>query len=423
LNDLLLSALNLLATLVWAGFALGMLRFRFGLPRLPEVSTELLEASGWPRLSVVIAARDEGPHLAASVNSLLAQDYPDLEVVVVNDRSTDGTRELLDRLAQEDARVAPVHVETLPAGWLGKNHANHQGARRATGEWLLFTDGDVLFGPSSLSRTVAFAKGRRLGHFVAFPHLIAPGLLERAFVSGFGVAFNLKTRVWCLSRPGTSSFVGVGAFNLVHRDAYERIGGHTRLAMEVVDDVKLGMILRRSGVPQGALDSGGLVRVRWQHGLLASLGGLVKNAFAAVEWRWSAVVAVAVLLASVAVVPAASLLLIANPILKLTAILPVSIAVVTHGLVARDIAGGRVVEGVLFPVAASALIGVLIWSAVAATLRGGIVWRGTRYGLAELRAGCVREGDWPAHGAVGWESGPADTVSPSQADQEPGPHL
>jgi hypothetical protein len=420
LSDLLLSGLNLLATLVWVGVGLGLLRFRVGLPRLPEVTANPPEG-GWPRLSVVIAARDEGPQLAASVGSLLDQDYPDLEIVVVNDRSTDGSRELLESLAREDLRVVPVHVEELPSGWLGKNHANHQGAGRATGEWLLFTDGDVLFAPSALRRAVAFATERRLGHFVAFPHLIAPGLLERAFVSGFAVAFNLKTRLWRLSRPATSSFVGVGAFNLVRRDAYERIGGHTRLAMEVVDDVKLGMILRRSGVPQGGLDSGGLVRVRWQHGLLASLGGLVKNAFAAVEWRWSAVLAVAVLLGAAAVVPAASLVLIAPPSLKLTAVLPVAMAVVTHGLVARDIAGGRVVEGVLFPVAASALIGVLIWSAVAATFRDGIVWRGTRYGLAELRAGCVREGDWPTHRAVGWASGPADTVSPAQADARPGP--
>src|SRR6185503_12704094 len=110
----------------------------------------------------------------------------------------------------------------------------------------------------------------RLGHVVASPHMRASGFWERAFVGSFALMASLKFRMWELRRPGTGAYIGVGAFNLVRREAYAAVGGHRTLALEVVDDVKLGLILRRSGVPQGVLDSDGLVQVRWQRGVLAS---------------------------------------------------------------------------------------------------------------------------------------------------------
>src|SRR6185436_7655638 len=119
----------------------------------------------------------------------------------------------------------------------------------------------------------------------------------------FGLFANLVWQVWDLDRPGSRAFVGVGAFNLVRRDAYDSVGGHTALAFEVVDDAKLGLILRRSGIPQGALDSGGLVTVRWQQGFVASLNGLIKNAFAALEWSFPRAVGFAVALCALTTAP------------------------------------------------------------------------------------------------------------------------
>src|SRR4029077_3307174 len=131
---------------------------------------------------------------------------------------------------------------------------------------------------------VSVAVGTPFAPLAASPRVTAPGFLERSFVATFSVFANLVFRVWDLDSPGTRAFVGIGAFNLVRREAYEAVGGHRALAFEVVDDVKLGLILRRSGVPQGAIDSGGLVRLRWQPGFRASFRGLLKNAFAAAEW-------------------------------------------------------------------------------------------------------------------------------------------
>ncbi len=392
---------SLLLAAAWTRHALLSLATRRSLDRL-TAGTGAKPPGDWPRLSVILPCRDEAAGVSAAVRSLLAQDYPSLEVVAVDDRSTDGTARILDRLAAEGDRLAVVHVQALPDGWLGKNHACHLGASRVSGSWLLFADGDVVFAPGALRRAVAYAEAHGLGHLVALPRLVAHGPFERAFVAAFAVLVGHLFRVWELRRPGTDGFIGVGAFNLVRASDYHRAGGHLRLRLEVVDDVKLGMVLRRSGVPQGAVDSGGLVSVRWQPGLGRSMGGLLKNAFAGVEYRWWSALAVALAVAALSAGPA--LLALGAPIAaaRLTALYAFAVAAVVHGGVSRRFGGGSGAEGILLPACGLALGAVLVASAAVTTWRGGIVWRGTRYPLAALRAGCVRAADWPAEKAVGW---------------------
>jgi hypothetical protein len=369
--------------------------------RLPEVEAADPPA-GWPKVSVVVPARNEERTVEAAMRALLALDYPALEVLAVDDRSTDATGRLLDRLGAEDPRLRVRHVRELPAGWLGKTHALAEGAAAARGDWLLFTDADVLFAPDALERAMAFALRHRLPHFVVFPHLVAPGFLERAFVSTFALFANLKFRVWDLHRPGTGAFVGMGAFNLVRRDAYEAVGGHARLALEVVDDVKLGLVLRRSGVPQGACDSGGLVRVRWQEGFFASWRGLEKNAFAGAEWSLATALLGVVSIFLLSVGPLLAFLLLSGAPGRVLGLLGTLAPAAINGTLARRAAAGSGLEGLAFPLSGALLAGVLLWSALVATLRGGIVWRGTFYPLDTLRRGCVRRSDWPAARAVGW---------------------
>jgi len=382
------------------GLLLRQRSFRKGLPTLREWRGPLPVI--WPRVSVIVPCRNEAAGVVAAVSSLLAQDYPDLEIVAVNDRSEDATGALLDGMARQDARLTVLDIRTLPEGWLGKIHAVHEGARRATGEWLLFTDGDVVFAPDALKRSVAFATAHGLGHFVALPTFIADGFLERAFLATFALTLSAKLDPSRLSVPKSRAFVGVGAFGLVQRDAYARIGGHERLAFEVADDLKLGLLLRRHGVAQGCLDADGLVSVRWQNGLLATLRGLEKNAFAGCEWRGAvAAVAVFLILASTLlpylplVLPLASWTL---PLAGIAAALPL----VAVGLSARRVSGGSGLEGFLAPLAALALAGVIAWSTVLTLARGGILWRGTFYPLDELRRNCVREWSMSTAAAVGW---------------------
>jgi cellulose synthase/poly-beta-1,6-N-acetylglucosamine synthase-like glycosyltransferase len=367
----------------------------------------------FPALTVVVPCRDEARGVDAAVRSLLAQDLPDLQVVAVDDRSTDGTGELLDRLAARDARLEVIHVAALPPGWLGKNHACAAGARRARGGWILFTDGDVVFAPGALRRALGAATARRLGHLAVAPTFVAPGFAERAFVTAFAALLAPALRLWELPRAGTRAFFGVGAFNLVRRDAYEAAGGHARIPLEVVDDVKLGLLLRRSGVPQGAAASG-LVSVRWQHGLAPSVAGLVKNAFAAVEYRLP-----------VALAGAAGLLLLgAGPVVlaaaapsaaaRGVALAALAVSVLHHARWARAQAGARGAGGLLMPAGAAVLGAVLLGSALAARARGAVLWRGTRYPLDEVRSGCLRIADLSPARAAAWPA-PDETPATPQA--------
>ena len=390
------------AAIGWSWLAVQGLRTRRQLVRLPDVAADP-PPGGWPRLSVVVPCRDEAPHVAAAVRSLLAQDYPELEVVAVDDRSADGTGEILDRLAREGPRLAVVHLAALPEGWLGKNHACHAGAARSGGRWILFTDGDVVYAPGALRRAVAYAERHRLGHLVALPRLLAHGLWERGFVAAFATVAFAVFRPWELRRPGTAAFIGVGAFNLVQRQAWLAAGGHQRLRLEVVDDVKLGVLLRRSGVPQGAVDSAGLVSVRWQAGFLLSVLGLVKNAFASMEYRWGLALRLSAAVAFLSAAPLLAVLLAPAPAARALGLFALAASAAVHGTVARRFGGGTGLEGLLLPACGLALAAVFPLSAAATTLRGGVRWRGTFYPLAALRAGCLRLDDLPAERAAGWQ--------------------
>jgi hypothetical protein len=260
-----------------------LLAFRLRFPTLREWKGA--EPSTWPKVSVIVPCRNEAAGVEKAMSSLLAQDYPNLEIVAVNDRSEDRTGALLDGLAATNPLLTVLHLESLPAGWLGKNHAMHQGARRAGGEWLLFTDGDVVFEPGALKRSVAFALAHGLGHFVALPQFVAHGFLERAFVSTFALALAIKLDPAALVRPEDLVVRRGRSFRSDPPGRLREHRRHERLAFEVADDLKLGLLLRRSGVAQGCLSADRMVSVRWQNGLIASLRGLEKNAFAGCEWN------------------------------------------------------------------------------------------------------------------------------------------
>ena len=123
----------------------------------------------WPSLSVVFAARDEEMEIGASLRALMSLDYPSLEIVAVNDRSTDSTGRIIDEMAQRDRRIKPVHIDTLPEGWLGKVYALDRGFRESGGEWVLFTDADVKLAPDTLSKALSYAHEMDAEHVVLFP--------------------------------------------------------------------------------------------------------------------------------------------------------------------------------------------------------------------------------------------------------------
>ena len=340
-----------------------------------------------PRVSVVVAARDEERHIEVAVRALLAQDYPDVELIVVDDRSTDRTPELLRAIAGDEPRLAVVRVDALPDGWLGKNHALQRGADRATGALLLFADADVVLAPDALSRAVRLLELERGDHLTVAPDMLAPTWPLALVVNYFMMWFLLYLRPWRAPDPRSRAFIGIGAFNLVRASAYQSIEGHRRIALRPDDDIMLGKLLKRSGFRQLIATAQGTVRVEWYRTLGELARGFRKNAFAGLEYSTLMVLGAIAGNLALGVWPFVAVWLTggAERWLYATAGIAQVIAYAGPLLARRE----RLWLAALYPAAAVLFVGILL-AAVGRTLRrGGIEWRGTFYPLAALRSNRV----------------------------------
>ncbi len=339
----------------------------------------------WPSLSVVIPARDEARALPRTLRTLLAQDVPGLEVVVVDDRSTDGTGAVAAEAARRDPRVRVVTVEELPGGWLGKTHALQRGAEAATGDWLLFTDADVRFAPGALGRSLAYALDRRLDHLVVLPRLEARGALLSSFVAAFGLLFSVHTRPWRACDPRSTASIGIGAFALLRAEAYRQAGGHVAIRLRPDDDLALGRLIKGAGLRQEAVFGAEDVAVQWYPDLGSALRGLNKNAFAGLGYSTVRLGAVVLALLATNVLPFAAVAF-AGGLARVVYVLVVATVGFVYAFDARRLHHSPWLF-LLHPVGVALLAYAAVASAAKALRRGQIEWRGTRYALDELRRG------------------------------------
>lgn len=229
----------------WVAQGLFFLRARTGVHRIGTLPLEARTA--WPKLSLVMPARNEAAQLEAALASKIASTYPNLELVLVDDRSTDETGAIADRFATMDPRLKVVHLHELPPGWLGKVHAMAKGFDACTGEFVLFSDADIVIEPGTLERAVGEADRRQLDFLTIFPTMRISGLLLTASLATMFRILVLFTRPWAVRDPRSSAYMGVGAFNLVRRSALAKTKGLEWLRMETGDDVTLGWMMKRSG--------------------------------------------------------------------------------------------------------------------------------------------------------------------------------
>lgn len=393
------------AGLAWLGLAASAVRDLLGVPTLPastdassagprsnatshagriEPLFDALETRAeLPRVAVVIPCRDEAARIEGTLRRLLEQRGVVLEVVVVDDRSSDGTGDLARAAAALDARVEVLRVDQLSAGWLGKTHALELGGARTSAEWILFTDGDVWMEPDVLARALAAARATGADHVVLAPDCPQRTFVGRAALAMFALALLRPMRAANADRRGRRAGVGIGAFNLVRASAWRAIGGHRSLALEVVDDVELGRALAREGFRTRAFLAVRDVRAEWGGTASLVVRALEKNVFA--EMGYSGVRATAVVLATLA--------LVALPLHGLASGSPVGIAsyVAMHSIGVPAWIGARRAGRFEFA-AVFAWFGALVLAAATArsawlTLRqGGVRWRGTLHPLEQLRA-------------------------------------
>ena len=364
------------------------LRVAYGASQLPWIKNYAPAGdAGCPRISLIFAARDEEEKLPAALATLASLDYSNLEIIAVDDRSQDSTGKILDAFARRHERLRVAHVEALPAGWLGKPHALQKAYEASTGEWLLFTDADVRFAPDVLRRAARLVKERMVDHLTLFGDVEMDGFWERTLLTFFGMAFHLATDPDRAGNPRSRAYVGVGAFQMVKRTAYEAAGTHRRLAMEVVDDMKLGKIVKQAGFRTCVGIAQDAVVVRWHAGLGSIVRGVTKNFFAGAGYNvaFVALSAAGLLLTNVAPFVAVFL---AHGWIRLFAAISVAIALGFH-------VGVNIVMRVSPLYALTHPIGALLFCymllrSTAVTLRhGGVTWRGTFYPLEDLKRGVV----------------------------------
>jgi len=375
---MLLSVFNLALIVTLAGI-LRMARRRIG--NVNQVVPE--PRARWPAISVIVAARNEARNIEVALRSLLDLDYEPVEVIVIDDRSEDDTLEILARMQAANARLRVLRVTELPPGWLGKNHALHQGAEQAGGEYLLFTDADVVLHPDILRRAVAYVERQRVDHLALAPHAVVPTMLMQAFVVFFTNMFLLYTRPWKVSDPNSSAFVGIGAFNFVRKTAYFEAGAYRAIAMRPDDDVKLGKIIKRRGFRQAFLNGAESVSMPWYGSLRELIEGMEKNAFSGVDYSIGLVIVITIVLLVFDIWPFVAVWVLAG-IPRVIYALVIGCLVGNAWVSARQ---ARVTGWAALLLPAAVLLLVYIqWRAMLLTyLQGGIRWRGTLYPLDELR--------------------------------------
>ncbi len=344
------------------------------------------DPKAWPKLSLVIPARDEGLTIEAAANSLVKIQYPNLEIVFVDDRSVDQTGAIMDRIAAKHPHVKVIHIKELPKNWLGKVHAMHCGVAATSGDWVLMTDADVHFSEKSLKKAIAYSLDNNLDFLTVIPDLVTPTFfLQIMMVQLFHQAtifFNPKK----INDPNQKISYGMGAFLMFKRSTYERSEGLEWIKMEVVDDSGFALVMRRAGGRLGAVSGRKEISVEWYPTLRSMLCGLEKNAFAVCQYSMTYV------LAGLATTWLIFLGFTLMPGLthhwgyasfSFACLFLYMLAVEKQ---VKSLMRVRLMSIVMFPISFVLLPLIFLRAAILAVKRNGIQWRGTFYSLEDLKA-------------------------------------
>lgn len=256
----------------WLGMAVVARSIVNRLPFLPESrSTESPDS-----VSVIIPARNEEESIERTVRSILAQTHRGVDLIVVNDHSTDSTGVILDRISANEQRLQVIHDPALQPGWLGKPNALDRGTRLATGKWLIFADADIVFTPDAIDRAVSVADSEDLAGLSLIPKLITISWSECAIVPLIPLgSIALRPDSANSNQPGGG--FATGAFIMLQRKAYDSIGGHESVKAEIIDDIALGKRAKASGLRFRLFRGEDVASVRMYTGARSLLFGLVKN--------------------------------------------------------------------------------------------------------------------------------------------------
>jgi glycosyltransferase involved in cell wall biosynthesis len=366
----------------------------FGMPHVADIARPEWDKpslpNNEPRVSIIVPARNEEEHIRETLTQLLALEYSNYEVIAVNDRSTDQTGECVEEIAAQaevHGKLKVIHVTELPPGWMGKTHSMWTASEQASGDWLLFTDADVLFKPDTLRRAMAYAEAEQADHLVLLPRMIMKLPGEKMMMAFFQTLFVFGHRLWKVADPKARDHIGVGAFNLVRRSTYNSIGTYKALRMEVLDDMKLGKVIKNAGFAPRVVFGDDLISLRWAIGAFGIVNNLTKNFFALLSFQWWRLLGSVIGVGFLNLGPFMGVWLTHGGLRLLYGIALASILAIYFGMAARSAV--RPYYFFLHPVATGLFMYILMRSMFHTLWTDGIVWRGTRYPLEDLRKGMV----------------------------------
>ncbi len=257
-----------LLTLIWSKRHIDINRGQRE-PQLTEADAPPT-ADDLPPLTMLVAAKDEEANIGRCVDGLLAQDYPPLRVIAINDRSSDATGRILDERAAQDTRLRALHITELPQGWFGKNNAMRAGVEAADTEWLCFTDADCVFDSRKLiAAAVSYAQREQLTFLSVLPRLEAHTFWERVIQPVAGAVMIYWTPPQRVNSPDSPIAYANGAFMLLHRGAYDAIGGHDAVKATLNEDMHMARRAKTARVPFRVIRGVQLYRVRMYTGFRA----------------------------------------------------------------------------------------------------------------------------------------------------------
>lgn len=350
-------------------------------PSVPESAAPLHP------LSILVPMRNEAAIIAETVRSLLAQDYPDLEILLLDDHSTDNSAEIARATANGDPRLRVLPGKPLPPGWTGKVWACHQLAEQARGEYLLFTDADVRWQPGALSALMAEAHRTNADLLTVWPTQITQTWGERLIVPLMAFSILAYLPVLAVHHLPWSVFAAaMGQCLLFRRQAYQRIGGHAAIKNRVLDDMAFAYAIKRASLRLRMADANGLIQTRmyqnWPQvrdgfakNILAGHGGSVLFLFLSTVFHWWLFVLPWFLLLSHIAVSVSPF---PNPFPNLFALpfFAVLLGVITRALTAAT-SRQRIRDSLLLPVSVF-LMTLIVFRAVQWHYRGGPQWKGRR---------------------------------------------
>jgi glycosyltransferase involved in cell wall biosynthesis len=370
---------------LWAALFIEVVVGNYSIRFLREVSPKTVPP--FPQVSVIIPACNEERNIEEALQSVLLQDYGDLEILVINDRSTDGTGAILKRILEKDSRVRIAEISNLPQGWLGKNHALYCGAQQASGEILLFTDADIVMSPTTVSKAVTYMIEQQRDHITMAPEVRMPNDLLAIFVAAFGIFFSIYARPWKARDPRSPRHIGIGAFNMVRAEVYRAVGAHKAIAMRPDDDLKLGKLIKQNGYSQEFLFGKELLCVEWYASFGELIQGLEKNSFSGLGYNVFAVIGASIAMLLLNIFPFAGVFLTQGITQILYAFVVFLILLLC--CISVQFHDSKRWYGLGFPFAALLMV-YIVWRSVVVIYRNdGINWRGTHYSLAELKANKV----------------------------------